>query len=168
MERDIGRTGNSSRGSKKRKMWPFKRLKLKDSWRWRLKFLGSAFKWKRLNLHVSFFDDLIFKLVSVLEAIVLLPNEEEDRIKFMERLIGFYQISESVVTKTKMAESCRTKLVVTHEVQAGSLAQPERRFLALPLIIEVTMRKSQQQVELVNTFIISDRLSWSTHSSFIW
>ncbi|KAG5235203.1 DUF561 domain-containing [Salix suchowensis] len=68
MERDVGRSGNSSRGSKKRKMWL---LKLKDSWRWRLKFLGSAFKWKRLNIHISFFDDLIFKLVSVLEAIVL-------------------------------------------------------------------------------------------------
>uniref|UniRef100_A0A6N2KHW8 Uncharacterized protein n=1 Tax=Salix viminalis TaxID=40686 RepID=A0A6N2KHW8_SALVM len=60
MERDVGRSGNSSRGSKKRKMWL---LKLKDSWRWRLKFLGSAFKWKRLNIHTSFFDDLIFKLV---------------------------------------------------------------------------------------------------------
>ncbi|KAJ6770111.1 hypothetical protein OIU79_020876 [Salix purpurea] len=40
MERDVGRSGNSSRGSKKRKMWL---LKLKDSWRWRLKFLGIGF-----------------------------------------------------------------------------------------------------------------------------
>ncbi|KAJ6894989.1 hypothetical protein NC652_028663 [Populus alba x Populus x berolinensis] len=74
MEGDIGRSGNSSRrskSSKKWKIWLFKRLKLKESWGWRLKFMGSAFKWKRLNLQLSFFDDLIFKLVSVLEAIVL-------------------------------------------------------------------------------------------------
>ncbi|KAJ6979412.1 hypothetical protein NC653_027533 [Populus alba x Populus x berolinensis] len=67
MEGDIGRSGNSSRRSKSSKKW----LKLKESWGWRLKFMGSAFKWKRLNLQLSFFDDLIFKLVSVLEAIVL-------------------------------------------------------------------------------------------------
>jgi len=74
MEGDIGRSGSSSRGSKsskKWKIWLFRRLKLKESWGWRLKFIGSAFKWKRLNIQLSFFDDLIFKLVSVLEAIVL-------------------------------------------------------------------------------------------------
>ncbi|CAK7350247.1 unnamed protein product [Dovyalis caffra] len=72
MEGEMGRSGSSSNSSsKKRKMWLFKRLKLKESWRWRLKFLGSAFKWKRLNIQLSFFDDLIFKIVSVLEAIVL-------------------------------------------------------------------------------------------------
>ncbi|KAL3597155.1 hypothetical protein D5086_008792 [Populus alba] len=64
----MGRSGSSS---KKRKMWLFKRLKMKESWRWRLRFLVSAFKWKRLNIQLSLLDDLLFKIISVLEAIVL-------------------------------------------------------------------------------------------------
>ncbi|EXC29395.1 hypothetical protein L484_021708 [Morus notabilis] len=37
--------------------------------RWKL--FGSAFKWRRLSLQLSFFDDVLFKVVSVLEAVVL-------------------------------------------------------------------------------------------------
>ncbi|GMN43300.1 hypothetical protein TIFTF001_012504 [Ficus carica] len=37
--------------------------------RWRL--FGSAFKWRRLSLQLSFFDDVLFRVVSVLEAVVL-------------------------------------------------------------------------------------------------
>ncbi|KAJ6936618.1 hypothetical protein NC652_011360 [Populus alba x Populus x berolinensis] len=36
MEGDMGRSGSSS---KKRKMWLFKRLKMKESWRWRLRVI---------------------------------------------------------------------------------------------------------------------------------
>jgi hypothetical protein len=70
MEGEMGRSGSSS---KKRKMWLFKRLKMKESWRWRwrLRFLVSAFKWKRLKIQLSLLDDLLFKIISVLEAIVL-------------------------------------------------------------------------------------------------
>ncbi|KAL9391686.1 hypothetical protein Peur_015606 [Populus x canadensis] len=68
MEGEMGRSGSSC---KKRKMWLFKRLKMKESWRWRLRFLVSAFKWKRLNIQLSLLDDLLFKIISVLEAIVL-------------------------------------------------------------------------------------------------
>ncbi|WRX27559.1 hypothetical protein QQP08_020046, partial [Theobroma cacao] len=38
----------------------FKRLIKKESWRW--KFLGSAFKWKRLNIQLSFVDDVLFRI----------------------------------------------------------------------------------------------------------
>ncbi|MBA0658765.1 hypothetical protein Goklo_010946, partial [Gossypium klotzschianum] len=41
----------------------------KEAWRW--KCFGSAFKWKRLNIKRSFVDNVVFKLVSVLEAIYL-------------------------------------------------------------------------------------------------
>ncbi|KAJ7968901.1 putative Transmembrane protein [Quillaja saponaria] len=54
-----------------KKSWFFKKLR-KESWR--LKFLGSALKRKRLNLPVSFMKDVIFKVVSVFEAIVLVMN----------------------------------------------------------------------------------------------
>ncbi|MBA0866352.1 hypothetical protein Goshw_020235, partial [Gossypium schwendimanii] len=47
----------------------FKRFMTKEAWRW--KCFGSAFKWKRLNIKRSFVDNVVFKLVSVLEAIYL-------------------------------------------------------------------------------------------------
>ncbi|KAL9452229.1 hypothetical protein AB3S75_008090 [Citrus x aurantiifolia] len=47
----------------------FKRLIKRESLRW--KFLG---KWKRLNLQISFFDDVLFKIVSVFEAVVLVAT----------------------------------------------------------------------------------------------
>ncbi|KAK6268510.1 hypothetical protein QUC31_012670 [Theobroma cacao] len=50
----------------------FKRLIKKESWRW--KFLGSAFKWKRLNIQLSFVDDVLFRIASVLEAIFLVAT----------------------------------------------------------------------------------------------
>ncbi|KAK8664590.1 hypothetical protein V6N13_084371 [Hibiscus sabdariffa] len=52
----------------------FKRLMKRDSWKW--KSLVSAFKWKRLSLRIgfSFIDDLIFKVVSVFEAIFLVST----------------------------------------------------------------------------------------------
>ncbi|KAK8273977.1 hypothetical protein V6Z11_D10G042800 [Gossypium hirsutum] len=53
----------------------FKRLMKKELWRW--KFLGSAFKWKKmpsLNIHLSFIDDVLFKIASVLEAIFLVST----------------------------------------------------------------------------------------------
>lgn len=53
-------------GGKKR--WFFKRLR-KESLRW--KFLWPAFKLKRLTLPVSFVNDVVFKVVSAFEAIVL-------------------------------------------------------------------------------------------------
>ncbi|KAL4281362.1 hypothetical protein GQ457_03G035680 [Hibiscus cannabinus] len=48
-----------------RKRWA---LFKKEAWRWRWKFFGSAFKWKRLNIKLSFLDDVRFKIVSLLEA----------------------------------------------------------------------------------------------------
>ncbi|KAF3449907.1 hypothetical protein FNV43_RR05986 [Rhamnella rubrinervis] len=57
---------------KKRWLLFFKRLRKQPAWRWKL--FGSAFKWKRLNIQVSFVDDVLFKIVSVFEAIVLVIN----------------------------------------------------------------------------------------------
>ncbi|KAK8642005.1 hypothetical protein V6N13_011369 [Hibiscus sabdariffa] len=63
----------SSSSSRSRKRWGlFKRLMKKEAWRWKL--LGSAFKWKRLNIKLSFIDDVRFKIVSVLEAIYLVAT----------------------------------------------------------------------------------------------
>ncbi|TYH48106.1 hypothetical protein ES332_D10G045600v1 [Gossypium tomentosum] len=63
-------------GTTRTKRWMlFKRLMKKELWRW--KFLGSAFKWKNmpsLNIHLSFIDDVLFKIASVLEAIFLVST----------------------------------------------------------------------------------------------
>ncbi|GKU94213.1 hypothetical protein SLEP1_g7739 [Rubroshorea leprosula] len=55
-------------GKSNKKWMLFKRV----SCRWKL--LGSAFKWRRLNLQLSFIDNLIFRIASVLEAIVLVAT----------------------------------------------------------------------------------------------
>ncbi|CAJ1935800.1 unnamed protein product [Sphenostylis stenocarpa] len=46
-----------------------KRLK-GESLRW--KYLGAAFKWKRLSLPASFFNDVAFKILSLFEAVYLI------------------------------------------------------------------------------------------------
>ncbi|KAI6703463.1 hypothetical protein NL676_012599 [Syzygium grande] len=58
-------------------LWSMGRAARRDraaSWWARVKFLGSAFRWKRVNIQLSFFDDVVFKLVSILEAIVLVST----------------------------------------------------------------------------------------------
>ncbi|KAG4999624.1 hypothetical protein AAZX31_08G081200 [Glycine max] len=53
----------------KKRSWLSKRLK-RESLRW--KYLGAAFKWKRLSsLPVSFFNNVAFKILSLFEAIFL-------------------------------------------------------------------------------------------------
>ncbi|KAF8118580.1 hypothetical protein N665_0004s0061 [Sinapis alba] len=43
--------------------------------RTRLKFLGlGGLKWKRLNLKMSFFETLKFRIMSILEAMVLVSK----------------------------------------------------------------------------------------------
>lgn len=38
---------------------------------WKLKFYWSSLRWKRVHLPVSFMDDVVFRIVSLFEAIVL-------------------------------------------------------------------------------------------------
>ncbi|XP_026390634.1 uncharacterized protein LOC113286154 [Papaver somniferum] len=38
---------------------------------WKFKFSSSSFKFKYLNIHISFLDDILFKIISVFEAILL-------------------------------------------------------------------------------------------------
>ncbi|KAM1123310.1 hypothetical protein ACFX2J_004726 [Malus domestica] len=57
-------------GGKKRWLF-FKRMK-KESWSLRWKYLESAFKFRPLNLQLSFYDDVVFKIVAAFEAVVLL------------------------------------------------------------------------------------------------
>ncbi|KAM1959186.1 hypothetical protein FF1_004705 [Malus domestica] len=57
-------------GGKKRWLF-FKRMK-KESWSLRWKYLGSAFKFRPLNLQLSFYDDVVFKIVAAFEVVVLL------------------------------------------------------------------------------------------------
>ncbi|KAJ8762026.1 hypothetical protein K2173_006628 [Erythroxylum novogranatense] len=61
-------------GGRRRRLWMFRKLKLKEVWGWRWSFWRSAFKWKRHALQLWLIDDLMFKIVSVLEAIVLVTN----------------------------------------------------------------------------------------------
>ncbi|WCJ27372.1 hypothetical protein M5689_009120 [Euphorbia peplus] len=67
-EEVVSRNNNTVSKRKKMKMWFNRKLKVKDaSWRYKL----NIFKWKRLNLNMSFLDTLVFKIMSVFEAIVL-------------------------------------------------------------------------------------------------
>ncbi|XP_010241319.1 PREDICTED: uncharacterized protein LOC104585959 [Nelumbo nucifera] len=54
-----------------RKRWSFKNLG-KYSWPWR--FSSSAFRWRRLNFHLFILDDVLFKIISVFEAIILVST----------------------------------------------------------------------------------------------
>ncbi|KAJ8774042.1 hypothetical protein K2173_009473 [Erythroxylum novogranatense] len=77
MEDESGKSGVKSKsgsGGKRRRLWMFGKLKLKGAWRWRWSFWKSAFKWKRHTFQLSLIDDLMFKIVSVFEAIVLVAN----------------------------------------------------------------------------------------------
>jgi hypothetical protein len=57
---------------KKNRWMFFKRLR-RETWRWNL--VGTAFKWRRMNLlQMSFLDDMIFRILSVFEAIVLVAT----------------------------------------------------------------------------------------------
>ncbi|XP_041023078.1 uncharacterized protein LOC121264094 [Juglans microcarpa x Juglans regia] len=63
-------------GLKKNRWISFKKQR-GETWRSKF-FFGSAFKsafrWKRLNLKLSFVDDLLFRIASVFEAIVLVTR----------------------------------------------------------------------------------------------
>ncbi|KAJ9135892.1 hypothetical protein P3X46_033017 [Hevea brasiliensis] len=75
MQEDVEKSSSSNISSRRKmKMWLFRKLKVKESWRWRWRFLGSAFKWKRKHFQLSFVDDVLFKIVSVFEAIVLVAT----------------------------------------------------------------------------------------------
>ncbi|CAN1167247.1 hypothetical protein LINPERPRIM_LOCUS34671 [Linum perenne] len=62
--------------NEKRGSWISRRMKVnRESLKWRWKFLTSAFKWKRVNnLQISLVDDVLFKVVSALEAVVLVAT----------------------------------------------------------------------------------------------
>ncbi|PRQ20573.1 hypothetical protein RchiOBHm_Chr7g0229651 [Rosa chinensis] len=55
----------------KKRWFLFRRSMRKESWSVRWKYLGSAFKFRPVNLQLSFYDNVVFKIVSVFEAIVL-------------------------------------------------------------------------------------------------
>ncbi|KAJ1383129.1 hypothetical protein SESBI_43661 [Sesbania bispinosa] len=49
--------------------WSFKRLS-KELWPRRF----SSFRWKRLHLHTTIMDTVVFKIVSVVEGVVLVST----------------------------------------------------------------------------------------------
>ncbi|KAL5707556.1 hypothetical protein ACHQM5_018446 [Ranunculus cassubicifolius] len=55
-----------------KKIWALKRI-IKKSWPWRL-FTSKGFQWKRLDFKRSFYDNVIFGIISVLEAIILVGS----------------------------------------------------------------------------------------------
>ncbi|KAG6583910.1 hypothetical protein SDJN03_19842, partial [Cucurbita argyrosperma subsp. sororia] len=73
MDEEVGAKRSKGHGSSAT-MWAiFKRSLRRESSK--MKLLGSAFKWKRLtNLQISFMDNLLFKIVSMLEGVVLVAT----------------------------------------------------------------------------------------------
>ncbi|KAK9088296.1 hypothetical protein Scep_027378 [Stephania cephalantha] len=59
------KTGNTSFMKKVKKWW-----KSKKGWS-KVFIMGDVSKWRRLDLKVSFLDDVMFKIVSVFEALIL-------------------------------------------------------------------------------------------------
>ncbi|RWR96171.1 putative transmembrane protein [Cinnamomum micranthum f. kanehirae] len=51
------------------KHW-FKKMK-KDSWPWPWRFTPSSLRFKRIEFQLSILDDILFKLLSIFEAILL-------------------------------------------------------------------------------------------------
>ncbi|KAG7019527.1 hypothetical protein SDJN02_18488, partial [Cucurbita argyrosperma subsp. argyrosperma] len=76
MDEEVGAKRSKGHGSSAT-MWAiFKRSLRRESRK--MKLLGSAFKWKRLtNLQISFMDNLLFKIVSMLEGVVLMNEHFE-------------------------------------------------------------------------------------------
>ncbi|KAL0442546.1 UNVERIFIED_CONTAM: hypothetical protein Slati_1977300 [Sesamum latifolium] len=71
-------TSNSSSSSSSSFSFFFKRLNKMGSgggaWRWKLK-TSAGLRWKRrFNLHLWFVDGFLFKIVSVLEGVVLVST----------------------------------------------------------------------------------------------
>ncbi|KAJ0051714.1 hypothetical protein Pint_01403 [Pistacia integerrima] len=57
------------------KTWSFKKRTSKENLVWPLPWkISNAFKWKRLDFQVKIFDDLVFKVMSVVEAVVLIST----------------------------------------------------------------------------------------------
>ncbi|XP_008793612.1 uncharacterized protein LOC103709866 [Phoenix dactylifera] len=52
------------------KCWRFKRLNKDYRWPWKLR-LSTSWRWKRVTIRFSFFDDVVFHVLYFLEAIVL-------------------------------------------------------------------------------------------------
>lgn len=72
MGEEIGTKKSKSQGNGSTRWAIFKRSLRRELPKMKVKLLGSAFKWRRVtNLQISFVDDLLFKIVSMLEAVVL-------------------------------------------------------------------------------------------------
>ncbi|KAJ4729023.1 putative Transmembrane protein [Melia azedarach] len=56
-----------------KKAWSLKKVVSKESFVWPWK-LSGAFKWKRLDFQMTIIDDLIFKIMYVVEAVVLVST----------------------------------------------------------------------------------------------
>ncbi|KAI4308105.1 hypothetical protein L6164_031212 [Bauhinia variegata] len=52
-----------------KKSWSFKKVS-KELWPWRF----SALRWKRLHLHTTIMDTVVFKILSVVEVVVLVST----------------------------------------------------------------------------------------------
>lgn len=73
MEEEVGAKKSKSHGNNATRWAIFKRSLRRESRK--MKLLGSGFKWKRLtNLQISFLDNFLFKIVSMLEGVVLVST----------------------------------------------------------------------------------------------
>lgn len=48
--------------------------KIREECKWKWKLISSGFRWKRLRFQLSFVDEVAFRIMYVLEAIVLVAS----------------------------------------------------------------------------------------------
>ncbi|PRQ52094.1 hypothetical protein RchiOBHm_Chr2g0151771 [Rosa chinensis] len=64
-------SSNSSKSSTSTKTWSLKKAISKELWP---RKLSSVFRWKRVDLRLRIIDDVVFKILSVVEAVVLVST----------------------------------------------------------------------------------------------
>ncbi|OMP07637.1 hypothetical protein COLO4_07174 [Corchorus olitorius] len=57
-----------------KKSWSLKKLVVGKESKWPWKFSASAFKWKRNDFQMKIVDNLVFRVLYVVEAIVLVST----------------------------------------------------------------------------------------------
>ncbi|XP_050383364.1 uncharacterized protein LOC126800117 [Argentina anserina] len=64
-------SSSSSKSSTSMKSWSLKKVISKELWP---RKFSSVFRWKRVDLRLTIIDDIIFKILSVVEAVVLVST----------------------------------------------------------------------------------------------
>ncbi|XP_062026683.1 uncharacterized protein LOC133742967 [Rosa rugosa] len=71
LEKSSSNSSKSSTASTSTKTWSLKKVISKELWP---RKLSSVFRWKRVDLRLRIIDDVVFKILSVVEAVVLVST----------------------------------------------------------------------------------------------